>query len=303
MIETEEPKETPILIIDHDRVALDLVLDTFSDTATVLTALIRENGIEIAIREQPDLILLNNLIQEIDGYEVCSQLKSMPETENIPIIILSLESEVEDELAALSIGASDFIAKPLKPLILKARVENHLFQKRDRDNLKLMSSIDALTGIPNRRRFDECLNLEWRRALRSKCPLSLLMVDIDHFKSYNDTYGHQKGDECLRVVAQEIGRHLRRPSDLVARYGGEEFSVILPETPSYSALSLATRIWSSIGDLHILHAGLSSVGYLTVSIGTSTTIPDDKQKMVALVEYADKNLYRSKSDGRNRVTG
>ena len=107
----------------------------------------------------------------------------------------------------------------------------------------------------------------------------------------------------MRVVAQEIGRHLRRPSDLVARYGGEEFSVILPETPSYSALALATRIWSSIGDLHILHAGLSSVGYLTVSIGTSTTIPDDKQKMVALVEYADKNLYRSKSDGRNRVTG
>ena len=302
MIETKEPKETTILTIDHDRVALDLVLDTFSATATVLTALNSENGIEIAIREQPDLILLNNLVQEKDGYEVCSHLKSMPETENIPIIILSPKTEVEDELAALSIGAIDFIAKPLKPLILKARVENHLFQKRDRDNLKLMSSIDALTGIPNRRRFDECLNLEWRRALRSKCPLTLLMVDIDHFKSYNDTYGHQKGDECLRAVAQEIGRHLRRPSDLVARYGGEEFSVILPETPSYSAVSLATRIWSSIGNLRIFHSGLSSVGYLTVSIGTSTTIPDSKQTMMALVENADKNLYRSKSDGRNRVT-
>jgi len=303
MVETQEPKETTILIMDHDRIALDLVLDIFSATATVLTALNSENGIEIAIREQPDLILLNNLIQEIDGNEVCNQLKSMPETENIPIIILSPDIEIEDELAALSIGAIDFIAKPLKPKILKARVENHLFQKRDRDKLKLMSSIDALTGIPNRRRFDECLNLEWRRALRSKYPLSLLMIDIDHFKSYNDTYGHQKGDECLKVVAQEIGRHLRRPSDLVARYGGEEFSVILPETPSYSALSLATRVWSGIGNLRISHAGLASVGYLTVSIGTSTTIPDSRKEMLALVENADKNLYRSKSTGRNRVTG
>ena len=147
MIETEDSKETTILIIDDDRVALDLVLDTFNTTGTVLTALNSENGIEIAIREQPDLILLNNLIQETDGYEVCSQLKSMPETENIPIIILSLESEVEDELAALSIGAIDFIPKPLKPPILKARVENHLFQKRDRDNLKLMSSIDVIPAL------------------------------------------------------------------------------------------------------------------------------------------------------------
>ena len=303
MIEAQEFKEVTILIIDDDRFTLDLIMNTFNDIATVLTALNSENGLEIAVNEQPDLILLNTLIQEVDGHEICSQLKSMPETGNIPIIILSANNEINDELTALEIGAIDFITKPPKPEILKARVANHLFQKRDRDRLKLMSSIDSLTEVANRRRFDECLNLEWRRAARSKNPLSLLMLDIDHFKSYNDTYGHQKGDECLKAVAQEIKRFLRRPSDLVARYGGEEFAVILPETPSYSAFSLAKRIWTGVGNLSIVHAGSASLGYLTVSIGISTTIPNGTLNMSTLIENADKNLYKSKSDGRNRITG
>ena len=180
---------------------------------------------------------------------------------------------------------------------------NHLFQKRDRDQLKLMSSIDALTEVANRRRFDEFLLLEWRRAIRSKYPISLLMIDIDYFKSYNDTYGHQKGDECLKAVASEIKQHLRRPSDMVARYGGEEFSVILPETPSYSASSLAKRIWSGVGSLNIEHTGSARVGHLTISIGGATTIPDENQSISQFIEISDKNLYKSKSEGRNRVTG
>jgi diguanylate cyclase (GGDEF)-like protein len=227
----------------------------------------------------------------------------MPETENIPIIILSNSNQVEDELAALDKGAIDFVTKPVEAAILKARVANHLFQKRDRDQLKLMSSIDALTEVANRRRFDEYLHLEWRRAIRSKYPISLLMIDIDYFKSYNDTYGHQKGDECLRAVASEIEQHLRRPSDMVARYGGEEFSVILPETPSYSASSLAKRIWSGVGNLNIEHTGSARVGHLTISIGAATTIPDENQSISQFIENSDKNLYKSKSEGRNRITG
>ncbi|MFP6760337.1 MAG: diguanylate cyclase [Rhodospirillales bacterium] len=303
MTDDQRPKQATILVIDDDRIALDLIMLTFNATATVLTALNSENGLEIAVNEQPDLILLDTLIQDVDGHEICSQLKSMPETENIPIIILSNSNQVEDELAALDKGAIDFVTKPVEAAILKARVANHLFQKRDRDQLKLMSSIDALTEVANRRRFDEYLHLEWRRAIRSKYPISLLMIDIDYFKSYNDTYGHQKGDECLRAVASEIEQHLRRPSDMVARYGGEEFSVILPETPSYSASSLAKRIWSGVGNLNIEHTGSARVGHLTISIGAATTIPDENQSISQFIENSDKNLYKSKSEGRNRITG
>ncbi len=303
MTDDQRPKQATILVIDDDRIALDLIMLTFNATATVLTALNSENGLEIAVNEQPDLILLDTLIQDVNGHEICSQLKSMPETENIPIIILSNSNQVEDELAALDKGAIDFVTKPVEAAILKARVANHLFQKRDRDQLKLMSSIDALTEVANRRRFDEYLHLEWRRAIRSKYPISLLMIDIDYFKSYNDTYGHQKGDECLRAVAGEIEQHLRRPSDMVARYGGEEFSVILPETPSYSASSLAKRIWSGVGNLNIEHTGSARVGHLTISIGAATTIPDENQSISQFIENSDKNLYKSKSEGRNRITG
>ena len=303
MTDDQRPKQATILVIDDDRIALDLIMLTFNATATVLTALNSENGLEIAVNEQPDLILLDTLIQDVDGHEICSQLKSMPETENIPIIILSNSNQVEDELAALDKGAIDFVTKPIEALILKARVANHLFQKRDRDQLKLMSSIDALTEVANRRRFDEYLHLEWRRAVRSRYPISLFMIDIDYFKSYNDTYGHQKGDECLKAVAGEIKQHLRRPSDMVARYGGEEFSVILPETPSYSASSLAKRIWSGVGNLDIEHTGSARVGHLTISIGAATTIPDENQSISQFIEISDKNLYKSKSEGRNRITG
>jgi len=303
MTDDQRPKQATILVIDDDRIALDLIMLTFNATATVLTALNSENGLEIAVNEQPDLILLDTLILDVDGHEICSQLKSMPETENIPIIILSNSNQVEDELAALDKGAIDFVTKPVEAAILKARVANHLFQKRDRDQLKLMSSIDALTEVANRRRFDEYLHLEWRRAIRSKYPISLLMIDIDYFKSYNDTYGHQKGDKCLRAVASEIEQHLRRPSDMVARYGGEEFSVILPETPSYSASSLAKRIWSGVGNLNIEHTGSARVGHLTISIGAATTIPDENQSISQFIEISDKNLYKSKSEGRNRITG
>ncbi len=303
MTDDQRPKQATILVIDDDRIALDLIMLTFNATATVLTALNSENGLEIAVNEQPDLILLDTLIQDIDGHEICSQLKSMPETENIPVIILSNSNQIEDELAALDKGAIDFVTKPVEAPILKARVANHLFQKRDRDQLKLMSSIDALTEVANRRRFDEYLHLEWRRAVRSRYPISLLMIDIDYFKSYNDTYGHQKGDECLRAVASEIEQHLRRPSDMVARYGGEEFSVILPETPSYSAFSLAKHIWSGVGNLNIEHTGSARVGHLTISIGAATTIPDENQSISQFIEISDKNLYKSKSEGRNRITG
>ena len=302
MTKTLESQNSTILVIDDDQNTVDLITNLFVSKNTVLTTSNGKDGLAIAKKERPDLVLLDVVIPDMDGHMVCSHLKATLETETIPIIFLSSKNRIEDELAALDLGAIDFISKPIIPQIVEARVKNQLSQKRTRDLLETMSAVDALTTVPNRRRFDEYLDQEWRRATRNNYALSLLMIDIDHFKPYNDTYGHQMGDKCLRSVATEIKQHLRRSSDMVARYGGEEFSVILPDTPSNSALALAERIWSGIGDLKIEHAGSDSASHLTVSIGAATRIPGKKQSLPQLIEAADKNLYHSKRNGGNRIT-
>ncbi len=292
-----------LLIIDDDQDILDLIEAMFGSTLTVLTASFGEAGLQKAIEETPDLILLDVKMPDMDGYEVYRQLKSASETAKIPVIFLAARSGPEDELAGLDMGAIDYITKPIMPQIVEIRIRNHLYQKRHRDQLEIMSVVDALTGVPNRRRFDEYLDQEWRRGIRNQYPLSLLMIDIDHFKSYNDTYGHQQGDECLRNVANEIQQHLRRPSDMTARYGGEEFAVVLPDTPLDAALALADRIRSGVENLFIEHKGSDSFGYITISVGAATKVPEEYQSMTNFIDAADKNLYTSKNGGRNRITG
>jgi diguanylate cyclase (GGDEF)-like protein len=174
--------------------------------------------------------------------------------------------------------------------------------KRQRDQLANMSMIDGLTGIANRRRFDDHIEQELRRASRNKAPLALLLMDIDDFKAYNDTYGHARGDDCLRTVAQEIRNFLRRPSDLVARYGGEEFAVVLPDTPPEAADMLAEKIRAGIEALAIPHKAARAAGYVTVSIGAAICPPDALLTKAQLIEGADQQLYASKHAGRNRAT-
>ena len=180
------------------------------------------------------------------------------------------------------------------------RIHNHLLLKKNRDQLANMSMIDGLTGIANRRRFDDYLDQEFRRGARNEYPVSLLMLDIDEFKIYNDSFGHQKGDECLKAVAVEIKGHSRRPSDLVARYGGEEFAVILPDTPLGAAEMLAEKIRAGVEGLGLAHADASAGAFVTLSIGAACT-EDGAAGLADLIEAADKCLYRAKETGRNRV--
>jgi diguanylate cyclase (GGDEF)-like protein len=147
------------------------------------------------------------------------------------------------------------------------------------------------------------MDQEWRRGGRNEYPISLLMIDVDHFKLYNDTYGHQQGDNCLRAVADEIATHLRRPSDLTARYGGEEFAVVLPDTPLEPAMDLAERIRAGIDGLNMEHTASETADHVTISIGLSSVVPSDEITIESFIEAADKNLYQSKHNGRNRVTG
>ena len=187
-------------------------------------------------RRSPDLVLLDIKMPGMDGYEVCRRLKQHATTRDIPVIFVTALGEEEDETRGLDAGAIDYITKPVSPRILRARVRAHLSAKDAQDRLAELSRIDELTGIANRRRFDEMLALEWRRNLRQRMPLSLVMCDIDYFKAFNDSHGHVAGDRCLRCVAVAVAGAMRRPTDLPARYGGEEFAALLSATgPGWGA--------------------------------------------------------------------
>ena len=291
-----------ILVIDDDAIFTEKIGILFDQELSVISAETGEEGITIAQSELPDLILLDIRMPDMDGYETCRQLQANPATAAIPIIFLTVKNDSINEAMGLELGAIDYIAKPIVPRVIKARVKNHLTQKRQRDELENLSVIDALTGIANRRRLEEYLETEWRRAARNKYAISLMMIDIDNFKSFNDTYGHQAGDDCLRHVANAIAASPQRPSDLVARYGGEEFCVVLPDTPKDPALDMAERVRESVENLAIVNSGSPEYDVVTVSVGVATaTPPDEKIGYEGLIKIADEHLYHAKESGRNRA--
>ncbi|SLM30058.1 Response regulator receiver modulated diguanylate cyclase (fragment) [Desulfamplus magnetovallimortis] len=245
------------------------------------------------------------IMPEMDGYELCGKLKEDPLTSHIPVIFVTAVSEIMDENRGFALGAVDYITKPFHPPMVKARVKLHLNLKRKQELLEKFAFIDALTEIPNRRQFDSVLEQEWNRAIRSSYPISLILADIDHFKLYNDTYGHGKGDDCLHNVAQAMSRSLRRSSDFVARYGGEEFAVVLPDTDAFHAIETANNLLASIDRMAIPHESSPVADCVTVSMGVSTMVPDTENcaNVKNLIEDADKKLYEAKSSGRHVVIG
>jgi diguanylate cyclase (GGDEF)-like protein len=207
----------------------------------------------------------------------------------------------EDEAKGLELGGIDYLTKPVRPAIVRARVRNHLELSHYRDFLEELSGTDGLTGIANRLRFDEFLMREWRRALRNRMPLSLILLDIDLFKAFNDHYGHLAGDDCLRQVAWVLTEGLRRPADLAARYGGKEFAGLLPETDAKGALWVASQILEKVSGLNIPHASSPVADHVTVSIGVATLIPVVGQSAMDLIWRADVLLQAAKQSGRNQV--
>lgn len=249
----------------------------------------------------PDLILLDVMMPEIDGYEVCRRLKNGAATKNVPVIFVTARSDVEDEEHGLKLGAVDYIAKPFHLPIVAARVRNHINLKLKTDLLESQAMLDGLTNIPNRRRFDEVLDQEWKRAQRSGLPLALIMADIDFFKHYNDNYGHGSGDLCLKKVAEALSMSIERPSDMVARYGGEEFVVILPETEAEGARTIAERFRCNVEAMQLPHKYSDASNVVTVSVGCASLIPAAGIEPDFLLKRADEGLYRAKNSGRNRV--
>ncbi len=305
-----------ILIIDDSPVNIQLLSEFLDNDYHVFFATNGEKGLELARNVKPDLILLDIMMPGMDGYQVCLRLKAAEATRKIPVIFITAMSSIEEEAMGLEIGAIDYISKPISPPVVKIRVRNHLELKRHSDALELLGEElarknrqlevlarqDGLTGLANRRFFDEALDAEIRRAIRSHKPLSLIMCDIDYFKRYNDHYGHLAGDDCLRGIGTLLRRLFQRGGDLPARYGGEEFAIILPETSADNSLQLAENLCRAMHDLAMPHAFSDVAECVTLSIGVVSSTVSKTHSTEWFTGRADSALYRSKDLGRNRVT-
>ena len=293
-------------------------------------------GLRAAQTVAPDIILLDINMPEMDGYQVCQELKANEITCKIPVIFISAVDEVLDKVRAFKVGGSDYITKPFQIEEVSVRIENQLSirrlqiqlekQKQELEakniqlqkqinrrtiaenkmlvlnqKLQILANIDSLTQIPNRHRFKEFFSREWRRMNREKSPLGLILCDIDYFKKYNDSYGHQAGDNCLHKVAQAIASIVKRPADLVARYGGEEFVVILPNTEGLGALKVAEAIRQNIEQLQLEHSQSDISNFVTLSLGVASVIPNEDNSQELLLASADRALYQAKQKGRNQA--
>ena len=291
-----------ILIVDDVAMNIKVLGDALKTDYTVRFATNGEKALEMAMSSSPpDLILLDIMMPGMDGYEVCRQLKAEKQTWSIPVIFITAMSQEEDETKGLELGAIDYITKPFSLPIVKVRIKTHLELKRHRDTLEYLSMLDGLTGIPNRRRFDECFDTEWKRAERTSSYLSLIMIDIDYFKDFNDCYGHQIGDECLKEVARTLALSVKRASDCVARYGGEEFVCILPGTDIQGAVQVGEIMRESVESLNVPHLASTVAAHVTISLGTASVIPKRERSQFSLLEAADRCLYKAKASGRNQM--
>ncbi|MCX6073578.1 MAG: PleD family two-component system response regulator [Campylobacterales bacterium] len=293
-----------ILIVDDTPMNIQVLSKMLNSTYDVRIATRGDKALEIARSKKykPDLILLDIMMPEMDGYEVCRQLKSNSDTAAIPVIFVTAKSEIEDETKGFSLGAVDYIIKPFHMPIVQARIQTHLRLSQQAKLLEEYAFLDPLTHLFNRRKFDMVFEEEWRRALRNHEPLSLCMIDIDFFKGYNDTLGHGEGDICLQQVASTISKSSSRGGELAVRYGGEEFIVLLPHCDEESAYSSGENIRESVEALRIGHPHSDISSVVTVSVGCATVYPTHKTiDMKNLVKLADDALYQAKQNGRNRV--
>jgi diguanylate cyclase (GGDEF)-like protein len=300
------PGTSSILLVDDDPTSIVALRQALAGEGQLRFATSGPDALRLARARVPDLVLLDVEMPGMTGFEVCAAMKADPVLQDVPIIFITSHDDLEQEVTGLTLGAADFLGKPLRPPLVIARVRTQLAMKAMSDALRRAAATDGLTGLANRRRLDEQLDREWARCQRSELPLSVLLIDVDCFKAYNDRYGHQAGDACLAAVAGAIGGAARRSADLCARYGGEEFCVLAPETPADGAWQIAQRLLASVAALAIAHASSSVTDHVTVSVGvaTCTRIPPlapGAWTVRDLVAAADGALYGAKHAGRHRA--
>lgn len=316
-----------ILIVD-DKPGNILVLEGILESldCNIVTASSGNIALGLMLEYDFAVVLLDVQMPEMDGFETAMLMKGSERTKEVPIIfVTAISKEQWCIFKGYEVGAVDYLFKPIEPLILKSKVkvflelyEQKRLLKKQTELLELkikelldlkqincylenLSTIDGLTGIPNRRSFDQFVERSWKYSLREQQPLSLIMVDIDSFKAYNDHYGHLKGDDCLVLVAKTLLSSVRRPIDLLARYGGEEFIAVLPDTDRHGALLVAERMRKGIEQLALQHEYSEIAPWVTISIGVAETVPQPSDLMLDFIKRVDEAMYQAKLDGRNRV--
>jgi len=274
-----------------------------------------QQAVDAFIKEQPDLVILDVAMPVKDGIQAAIEIRRHTQNDDswVPIIFLSGMSGADDIVRGINAGGDDYLIKPVDAVVLNAkllamqRIANMRKQLHKANRkLKMMSVRDGLTGLANRRHFDEVIQKEMSRAMRTETSISLLLADIDYFKPFNDNYGHQAGDDCLKAVGQAMMDTIKRPGDLTARYGGEEFAFILPETSLENASELAESLRIAIEELSITHHYSTVSKKVTLSCGIASVSPkkgqDNEALIHGLIETADKNLYHAKEKGRNCIS-
>jgi diguanylate cyclase (GGDEF)-like protein len=293
-----------ILIVDNNGANIKSLKTSLANRYQIFEAANCQQSLKI-IESSPevDLILLDTQSPRKNGFNLCDKITHDYLAKDIPFIFISPDESIAAEKEGLSMGAVDFITRPFNSSILNLRIKNQLKLKQQRDLLKHLSRTDGLTGLWNRSKFEEFMENEWFRAVREHSSLSLIMLDIDYFKNFNDSYGHTSGDECIKKVAQIINKSLVRSQDLAARYGGEEFICVLPNTRHSGAMYLAETIRKNILKLKVPHKQSKTNSFVTASLGVSTIIPSSFSSAHMLIQATDKMLYKAKKEGRNRVAG
>lgn len=294
-------EQSRILIIDDNVTSIRLLNAILKDLGRIWFATTGEAGIALAREHQPQVILLDVEMPLMSGYEVCKLLKENSDTRDASIIFITGQSSIESEIQALEAGAVDFITKPLNQPVVRARVCTQLNVQRQAEALVRLAKRDGLTGLFNRRYFNEMIELEFSRHQRQGHFLGLALIDIDHFKAFNDGYGHLEGDTCLSTVAQTIALATKRPGEIIARYGGEEFVAILPHTTLEDASKYGAWLCEKVYDLKLPHQFSSCSNVVTISVGVAALVPSENSTIRQLINAADQALYRAKAAGRNRA--
>lgn len=285
-----------VLVVDDQPINIQIAYQILGESYRVLMATDAEQALSVCKNSMPDLVLLDVMMPNISGLEICQLIKADPDIRDTPVIFVTGAQSQAEEDACWSAGGIDFIQKPFTPNTLRHRVNAHLTLKRQSDFLRALAFVDGLTGMWNRRYFDQYLGSQIALAKRKDNVVALLLLDIDYFKRYNDHYGHLAGDDTLKRVAQAAKSCCNKPTDIVARYGGEEFAVILPDTGSSGACIVAKKILAAVSALGIPHIRSDS-GYVTVSIGVALSQQNDA---TLLITAADEQLYNAKLAGRNQ---
>jgi two-component system, chemotaxis family, response regulator WspR len=322
-IPSEPPVKTVVLLIDDQAIVAEALRQMFATEPDIAFHYCSDPSQAIALAGQlgATVILQDLVMPNVDGMTLVRAFQEDPATRRVPVIVLSSKDDPRGKSDAFRLGASDYLVKLPDPIELIARVQSHsrsyraqlerdeayqtltiLKKQLEESNATLahLSTIDALTNLPNRRRFDEALDAEWRRAARVRSPLSLVLLDVDFFKRFNDGYGHLDGDECLRRVAAALRARGLRGTGMIARYGGEEFVGLLPDTTSRGACVVAEGLRADVEALGLPHAHSEAASVVTVSLGIATAIPIPGSPPADIIALADAALYEAKRAGRNR---